>query len=93
MVYQSNNWKGFDCSSDDVSTEGKHYVLHRDDGEQISDKIVTHDELVDWCQLEFETLAATAIEELVNGETVVTHNGVFSLDEVDENFTLSTGNA
>ena len=93
MVYKSNYWKGLDCSSGDVSTEGKHYILHRGDGEKVSDKIISHDDLLNWCQLEFDSLADAAVEELVNGRTVVTQEGVFSLDEVDENFTLSTDNA
>ena len=86
MTAKSNKWKGFSYIPEEVIKKSDRYIFHRDDGEKVSDKVITCDELTCWCQKEFSTLAADAEEELLHGHTVVTEEAIFSLDVVNENF-------
>ena len=44
MTAESNKWKGFSYIPEEVIKKSDRYIFHRDDGEKVSDKVITCDE-------------------------------------------------
>ena len=80
MSAASETFKGFFYESEEAIEKSDYYIFHREDGDKVSDKVISCDGLTCWCQKEFEDLADFAEEELLCGETVMTEHGVVSVE-------------
>ena len=80
MSAASNTDKGFFYEAEEVIEKSDYYLFHREDGDKVHDKVISCGDLTCWCQKEFEDLADFAEEELLHGETVITDQGVFSVE-------------
>ena len=56
------------------------YVLHIPDGDL---KLISHSELQALCKKYFDEMAWAAEEKFLEGESVMTQDGLFSLETVD----------
>lgn len=79
MTAASETFKGFFYEPEESIEKSDYYIFHREDGDKVSDKVISYDDLTCWCQKEFQDLADFAEEELLCGETVMTDKGVFSV--------------
>ena len=76
----SETFKGFFYEPEEAIEKSDYYIFHREDGDKVHDKVISCGDLTCWCQKEFEDLADFAEEELLHGETVITDQGVFSVE-------------
>ena len=80
MSAASETFKGFFYESEEVIEKSDYYLFHQEDGDKLYNKVISCDDLTCWCQKEFLDLADFAEEELLHGETVITDQGVFSVE-------------
>ena len=80
MSAASETFKGFFYEPEEVIEKSDYYLFHQEDGDKLYNKVISCDDLTCWCQKEFLDLADFAEEELLHGETVITDQGVFSVE-------------
>ena len=80
MSAASETFKGFFYEADEAIEKSDYYLFHCEDGDKLYDKVISCGDLRHWCQKEFESLADFAEEELLHGQTVITDQGVFSVE-------------
>ena len=80
MSAASETFKGFFYEPEESIEKSDYYIFHREDGDKLHDKVISCDDLTCWCQKEFLDLADFAEEELLHGQTVITDQGVFSVE-------------
>ena len=80
MTAASETFKGFFYEADEAIEKSDYYLFHQEDGDKVSDKVISCNDLTCWCKKEFLDLADFAEEELLCGETVMTEHGVVSVE-------------
>ena len=80
MICSKNNQNTFDSGFDGIKKTTLHYVLCCDNGNEVSEKVVTRTDIKAWCKKNFTDLANIAEEELLAGHSVATTKGHFVLE-------------